>query len=58
MHLPGHFKIKFVQGVRMIWVRSSAGLAATIGRAFDWMDRVATLNLLDAMIESNGAVGD
>jgi hypothetical protein len=30
--------------------------AATIGRAFHWMDRAATLNLLDSMIESNGAV--
>jgi SAM-dependent methyltransferase len=53
----GHFKIQFVQG-------SSADLgpqfgrfqAVTIGRAFHWMNRVTTLQVLDAMIASDGAV--
>lgn len=52
-----HFKIKFVQGSSYD-LRPQLGRfqAAMIGRAFHWMDRVATLKLLDAMIESNGAV--
>src|SRR5271166_1891815 len=53
----GHFKINFVQGGSYdLGPQLGRFQAATIGRAFHWMDRVATLNLLDAMIESNGVV--
>jgi 2-polyprenyl-3-methyl-5-hydroxy-6-metoxy-1,4-benzoquinol methylase len=53
----GHFKIRFVQGGSYDLGRQLGQFqAVTIGRAFHWMDRAATLNLLDAMIESNGAV--
>ena len=41
----------------MILVRSSdAFKRPTIGRAFHWMDRPATLKQLDAMLEPDGAV--
>ena len=53
----GLFKIKFVQGSSYdLGPQFGRFQAATIGRAFHWMDRAATLNLLDAMIDSNGAV--
>jgi SAM-dependent methyltransferase len=53
----GHFNIKFVQGSSYdLGPQFGRFQAATIGRAFHWMDRAATLNLLDAMIETNGAV--
>jgi SAM-dependent methyltransferase len=53
----GHFNIKFVQGSSFdLGPQLGRFQAATIGRAFHWMDRVATLNLLDAMIESDGVV--
>jgi SAM-dependent methyltransferase len=53
----GHFKIKFVQGGSYdLGPQLGRFQAATFGRAFHWMDRAATLNLLDATIESNGAV--
>jgi SAM-dependent methyltransferase len=53
----GHFKIKFVQGNSYdLGPQLGRFQAATIGRAFHWMDRTATLNLLDTMIESSGAV--
>jgi ubiquinone/menaquinone biosynthesis C-methylase UbiE len=53
----GHFQIKFVQGGSYdLGPQLGRFQAATIGRAFHWMDRAATLNLLDAIIESNGAV--
>jgi SAM-dependent methyltransferase len=55
--VSGDFKIKFVQGGSYsLGVHFGRFQAVTIGRAFHWMDRVATLNLLDTMIESNGAV--
>jgi len=53
----GRFKIKFVQGNSYdLGPQLGRFQAATIGRAFHWMDRTATLNLLDTMIESGGAV--
>jgi SAM-dependent methyltransferase len=53
----GHFNIKFVQGSSYdLGPQFGRFQATTIGRAFHWMDRATTLNLLDAMIESNGAV--
>ena len=53
----GHFKIKFVQGSSYdLGPQFGRFQAVTIGRAFHWMDRSATLHLLDAMIESDGAV--
>ena len=53
----GHFKIKFVQGSSYdLGPQFGRFQAVTIGRAFHWMDRAATLNLLDAMIEPDGAV--
>ena len=53
----GHFKINFVQGSSYdLGPRFGRFQAATIGRAFHWMDRPATLILLDAMIEPDGAV--
>jgi SAM-dependent methyltransferase len=52
-----HFKINFVQGGSYdLGPQLGRFQAATIGRAFHWMDRAATLNLLDATIESNGVV--
>ena len=57
MRPAGHFKIKFVQGSSYdLGPQFGQFQAATIGRAFHWMDRATTLNLLDAMIETNGAV--
>ena len=53
----GHFEIKFVEaGSYDLGPRFGRFQAATIGRAFHWMDRTATLHLLDTMIESDGAV--
>jgi SAM-dependent methyltransferase len=53
----GPFKIKFVQGGSYdLGPQLGRFQAAVIGRAFHWMDRVATLGLLDAMIESDGVV--
>jgi SAM-dependent methyltransferase len=53
----GHLKIKFVQGSSNdLGPQFGRFQAVTIGRAFHWMDRPATLNLLDAMIEPDGAV--
>jgi hypothetical protein len=53
----GHLKIRFVQGNSSdLGPQLGRFRAATIGRAFHWMDRTATLNLLDTMIESSGAV--
>jgi SAM-dependent methyltransferase len=53
----GHFRIKFVQGGSYdLGPQFGRFQAATIGRAFHWMDRAKTLNLLDAMIESDGVV--
>ena len=53
----GHFKINFVQGGSYdLGPQLGRFQAVTIGRAFHWMDRVATLNLLDTLIESNGVV--
>jgi SAM-dependent methyltransferase len=53
----GHFKIDFVQGSSYdLGPQFGRFQAATIGRAFHWMDRATTLNLLDVMIESDGAV--
>jgi ubiquinone/menaquinone biosynthesis C-methylase UbiE len=53
----GDFKIKFVQGSSYdLGPQFGRFQAATIGRAFHWMDRATTLKLLDAMIEREGAV--
>ncbi len=53
----GHFKIKFVLGGSYdLGPRFGRFQVATIGRAFHWMDRPATLKLLDSMVESDGAV--
>jgi SAM-dependent methyltransferase len=53
----GDFQIKFVQGSSYdLGPQFGRFQAATIGRAFHWMDRATTLNLLDAMIEPDGAV--
>ena len=53
----GHFKIKFVLGSSYdLGPRFGRFQVATIGRAFHWMDRLATLKLLDSMIEADGAV--
>jgi ubiquinone/menaquinone biosynthesis C-methylase UbiE len=53
----GHFNIKLVRGSSFdLGPQLGRFQAATIGRAFHWMDRVATLNLLDTMIESDGVV--
>ena len=53
----GHFNIKFVQGSSYdLGPQLGRFQAVTIGRAFHWMDRAATLNLLDAMIELDGVV--
>jgi SAM-dependent methyltransferase len=53
----GHFKVKFLQGGSDdLGPHLGRFQAVMIGRAFHWMDRAATLNLLDAIIESNGAV--
>jgi SAM-dependent methyltransferase len=52
-----HFKINYIQGSSYDLGRQLGPFqAATIGRAFHWMDRAATLNLLDVIMESNGAV--
>jgi SAM-dependent methyltransferase len=52
-----HLNIKFVQGASYdLGLQFGRFQAATIGRAFHWMDRAATLNLLDGLIESGGAI--
>jgi SAM-dependent methyltransferase len=52
-----HFKINYIQGSSYDLGRQLGPFqAATIGRAFHWMDRAATLNLLDVIMESDGAV--
>jgi len=52
-----HFKIKFVQGSSYdLGPQFGRFQAATIGRAFHWMERAPTLHLLDAIIEPDGAV--
>jgi SAM-dependent methyltransferase len=55
--ISGRFKIRFIQGGSYD-LGPQLGLfqTATIGRAFHWMDRAATLSLLDTMIEPEGAV--
>ena len=53
----GHLNIRFVQGASSdLAPQLGRFQAVTIGRAFHWMERAATLNVLDAMIEPNGAV--
>lgn len=53
----GRLKIKFVQGSSYdLGPQFGRFQVVTIGRAFHWMDRVATLKLLDVMIEPDGAV--
>ena len=53
----GQLNIRFVQGASSdLEPQLGRFQAVTIGRAFHWMDRTATLNMLDTMIESSGAV--
>ena len=53
----GHLNIRFVQGASSdLGPQLGRFQAVTIGRAFHWMDRAATLNVLDAMIQPSGAV--
>jgi SAM-dependent methyltransferase len=53
----GHFNLRFVLGGSDdLGPQLGRFQAATIGRAFHWMDRPATLKQLDAMLEPDGAV--
>jgi len=54
---PGSERVRFEEGSSLTLDRLRPGLAlVTMGRSFHWMDRQATLGVLDRLVEPTGAI--